>query len=325
MKENTRKCLEHAEKLSDALNLLRDDIIAETDEARTGKIKRKNKTRKLYLAKCGAAAACLCLLATGAFLWNQSQSPDTDSDDGIIVSEDGVTIPPMKVSLSNSSENTAACMIAFFIYQGKSYVQYEQISNNTEIVGEYLGTATGLIDEWTPQEGYVELAGSIRGDFYEVKGYDPSFMLCLKDEAGTLFTYVCNTGITLKYGSELYEDRLHLVGNYSSIEYESRVSWYYGRGELRQLNDTGKVISDFLAQLNAAEFIPRSRVPLKDGQLSIFDTEIYHLYFKMNNGTTVHLRLCEDGYVLYQGLLPLCVQVPKESFDTLLELLDRLP
>ena len=85
------------------------------------------------------------------------------------------------------------------------------------------------------------------------------------------------------------------------------------------------VISDFLAQLNAAEFIPRSRVPLKDGQLSIFDKEIYHLYFKMNNGTTVHLRLCEDGYVLYQGLLPLCVQVPKESFDTLLELLDRLP
>lgn len=216
-------------------------------------------------------------------------------------------------------------MLAFFIYQGRCYAQYEWIYDNADIVGEYLGTATGLINEWTPQEGYVELAGSVRGDFYEVKGYDPSFMLCMKDEADAVSTYVCNTGITLKYGFELYEDRLHLAGNYSAIEYESRASWYYGRDEVHQLDDAGGVVADFLEQLNSAKYMPRSSVLLEDEEASVFDTEVYHLYFKMNNGTTVRLRLCENGYVFYQGILSVCVRVPEESYDALLELLSRQP
>ena len=76
----------------------------------------------------------------------------------------------MEVSLS-ANENAA--MLAFFIYQGRCYVQYEWIDHGDALVGEYLGTATGLIDEWTPQEGYVDLAGSVQGDFYAVNGYDP--------------------------------------------------------------------------------------------------------------------------------------------------------
>lgn len=323
MKGNTKQRLNQAAILSDALNMLHDNILAETDEARTRTRKntKKNKAGKLYLAKWGLGAACLCLLAAGAFLWKKPQPSVKGSEDGITVSENGVTIPPMKVSLSNTPENTNACMIAFFIYQGRCYEQKEWIYDNADIVGKYLGTATGLIDVWTPQEGYVEFAGSVRGDFYEVKGYDPSFMLCMKDEAGVVSTYVCNTGITLKYGSELYEDRLHLAGNYNAIEYESRASWYYGKKEIFQLDDAGNVIADFLEQLNTAEFIPRSSHPLEDGKSSIFDTEIYHLYFKMTDGTTVRLRLCEDGYVFYQGILSVCVRVPEESFDALLELL----
>lgn len=118
-----------------------------------------------------------------------------------------------------------------------------------------------------------------------------------------------------------FSETLHLAGNYSAVEYESRASWYYGRGEIHQMEDTDGVIADFLEQLDTAEFMFRSSVPLEDGQSSIFDTEIYHLYFKMNNGTTVRLRLCENGYVFYQGILPVCVRVPKESYDALLGLL----
>ena len=81
-----------------------------------------------------------------------------------------MTIPPLEVSLSSE---LAADMIGFFIYEGRCYVQYNHIDNGTDLIGEYLGTATGLIDEWTPKEGYVDFAGSVRGDFYSVKGYDP--------------------------------------------------------------------------------------------------------------------------------------------------------
>lgn len=316
-KKDTRQNLESASKLSNALNMLHDSIIAETDALRNPP---QAKTPAKYpLIKWGAAAACLCLLASGIMLLKQPAEPGTNDACGINVSEDGVTIPPMEVNLSKSS-NMNAEMIAFFIYHGKTYELYEHLYNNTDIVGEYLGTATGLIDEWTPQEGYVEFAGSVQGAFYAVKGYDPSFMLCMKDAPGTVTTFVCNTGITLKYGYELYEDRLRLAGNYSAIEYESRDSWYYSKGNVRRLNN-GSAIEDFIKRLNAAEFIPDSRVPLKSGQSSIADTEIYHLYFRMNNGTTVHLRLCEDGYVRYQGILPLCVRIPQESYDALLELL----
>lgn len=49
------------EKLCDAMNLLPDDIIHETETVRTGK-KRGNKT----WLKWGAAAACLCLVVAGA-------------------------------------------------------------------------------------------------------------------------------------------------------------------------------------------------------------------------------------------------------------------
>lgn len=316
-----------ASAISNALNMLHGNILAETDEIRNksryGTERKMPKIlQKPKLIKW-SAAACLCLLAAGAFLWKQPQPSGKGSEDGITVSEDGVTIPPLNISLSNTSENGSACMIPFFIYQGRCYVQCDWIYDNADIVGEYLGTATGLIDVWTPQEGYVEFAGSVRGDFYEVKGYDPSFMLCMK-KADAVSTYVCSTGITLKYGSELYEDRLHLAGNYSAIEYECRASWYYGRDEVHRLDDAGGVAADFLEQLNTAEFIPRSSHPLEGGQSSIFDTEIYHLYFKMNDGTTVHLRLCENGYVFYQGILSVCVQVPEESYDALLELLGRL-
>ena len=270
--------------------------------------------------KWGAAAACLCLVIVGAAMAHRAGilAPD-GGDGGLTVSEDGVTIAPMEVDLA---ANTTANMIGFFIYQGRCYVQYERIYDDVDIIGERLGTAAGLIDEWTPKEGYVELAGSVGGDFYAVKGYDPAFMLCMKETTGEITTYICNNGITLKYGSELYEDRLHLSGNIESVEYESRASWYYGRGERYRMDEVGGAVLDFIAGLDGAEFIPYDSVPLDKGKTYIAETELYHLHFRMRDGMTVHLRLHENGYVRFDGVLPLCAQVPEEAFNALLSLLD---
>lgn len=287
-----------------------DDNILERSEA-----VRKEKNKRL---KWGAVAACLCLVFAGAAIWKQIQ-PSYTEETGITVSENGVTIPPMNVSLS---ANGAADMIGFFIYQGRCYVQYEWIYDDVDIIGEYLGTATGLINEWTPKEGYVELAGSARGNFYAVKGYDPSFMLCMKDPTGAVSTYICNNGITLKYGSELYEDRLHLSDGFRSVQYESRDSWYHSRGERYQLHSVNEIL-DFIEGMDSAQFIPSDSVFIEDGQSSISSTELYHLYFLMEKGTTIHLRLHKNGYVRFQGLIDLCVQLPGERYNALLELLDH--
>jgi len=277
------------------------------------------KTAKSKWLKWGAIAACLCFAAIfTVILMNPKGNepidlpPTTDAD--------GVTIPQMEVTLS---DDVAADMIGFFIYQGKVYTQYEWIYDDIDIVGEYLGTATGLIDEWTPADGYVELAGSVSGDFYSVKGYDPSFMLCMNDPSGAICTYVCSRGITVKYGSELYDERLHLRGNFSAVEYETRESWNRSKGELYSIDKESAVIEDFISELYSEEFILWSTVPEKEGhtQSSIYDTETYHVYFRMHNGTTVHLRLYENGYVRFQGLSAVCVQVSADTYNSLIELL----
>lgn len=301
-------------RIAKAMEYIDDDLVS-------GAVNTTTSKRNPAWAKWGAVAACLCLVIIGTIIWKHA-SPSNSTQNGITISENGVTIPQMDVSLS-ANASAEADMIGFFIYQGRCYVQYEWIYDETDIVGEYLGTATGLIDEWTSKEGYVELAGSVKGDFYAVNGYDPSFMLCMKDAAGAVSTYICNTGITLKYGSELYEERLHLSDNFETVQYESRVSWYYSKNERYQINSINDIMLDFIKKMNSAEFVPCDSVPLDEGQTTITDTELYHLYFQMKNGTTIHLRLHENGYVRFQGISSLCVQVSEECYNALLELLDN--
>ena len=310
------------DSILDSMGRIDDDLIEEVDALR--QLRRKSRARS---RRIGWAAACLCLIAGGVFLWTRhvnnggviSCGIGEAGNSGIVVSEDGVTIPKTNVSLS---ANEAADMIAFFIYQGNCYVQYEWI-DDADFVGEYLGTATGLIDEWTPKDGYTELAGSVRGPFYAVKGIDPGFMLCKKDETGAVSTYICDNGITLRTGSDLYEDRLHLSEQIAAVEAETRDSWYNSRNEVFRLDAGDEAVKAFITELDRAEFIPWEDVPAKEGLTSalIYDTETYHLYFRLENGMTVHLRLYENGYVRFQGLLSVCVQLPEESFGALTDLL----
>ncbi len=277
---------------------------------------QKEKTKKTVWLKWSAVAACLCLLMAGILIWRQVTAPQTYSG-GIIYDENGVTIPKMDVSLSS---NQSMDVIGFFIYNGKSYVAGGCFYGNNDIVGEKLGTATGLIDEWTPKDGYVDFAGSVYGDIYTLKGYDPSFMLCIPFSDG-FNLYICNTDITLKYGSELYEDRLHLSDNYISLTYETRDSWYYSKDERYEIDDCKQpAVTDFIKALNEAEFMPFEAVTETTDSADYYK-EIYHVYFNMSDGTEIHLRIHGNGYVQYRGFLSICVKIPPESFDAFISLL----
>ncbi len=283
-----------------------DDDILEKSEAAAGMPKVKSK--RLIFA---AIAACLCLAIFNIWELRAEGMPVTDY-------EDGVTIPQMNASLS---VNGLTDMIGFFLYQGRHYVQYDWINeedDDVDLIGEYLGTATGSIDEWTLADGYVEFAGSVRGDFYAVKGYDPAFILCMKQSADVVSLYICNNGITLKYGSELFEDRFHLSGNLKSVQYESHDSWFNEREERYQMNSVNQIILDFIKSMDSAQFIPYEAVPSDEDRIE----ELYHLFFQMENGMTVHLRLYENGYIRCQGMWSLYIQVPEKIYNKLLNLLD---
>lgn len=300
------------QKISNAITNIQEKYILEAT------VQKKRIIHNIWF-RIGSVAACL-LLVIGVILWKkQADMPTPNINNEIAVNENGVTIPKFQISISQSSE---ADMIGFFIYQGRIYVQDEWLSNTDNLVGEYLGTASNTINEWTSQNDYVELSGSVSGDFYAVKGYEPSFMLCMKHEDGTIATYVNNNGITLKYGYELFRDKLHIAENLSEIEYQTRHDWYYGTEVIQKLEYELSTIEPFLNALNSAEFMRLDDIPLAENATSVYDEkEIYHLFMKMENGMVVHLRLFEGGYVNFDGIDGICVKMNSEDFEQFIELL----
>lgn len=315
------------EKLHDALNLLDDDMIEQVDELRIKSKKKERKENRRFWLKTGIQAACLCVVVLGILsLGKFADSTDDKSSDGNndeISAEQvenagsqgvGVTIPKLKVE---GTENVFAevDMIAFFIYQGRSYVQYEWIDDGESLVGEYLGTATGTIDEWTKEDDYVELSGSIGGDFYSVNGYDTAFMLCMKMENGNISTYINDNGITLTKGSELFDKRLQLAGNYETVLYQTRENWYYDLGEKNEIKDEQLAVTErFIQALNDAIFVEGT-------ELSVEEDEIYHMFFEMKNGMTVHLRLYKGGYVRFQGVWGAAAKMDENIFNEMIDVM----
>lgn len=297
------------------------DIDARFIEEAQTKLHRK-KSRPFV--RWGALAACLCLVVGGALLWNGLRNRPAVENGPAAIPGEGILIPSRELDVPTEGE--AMSMIAFFIYQGHWYDYYELVDMDESLVGEYLGTVTGTIDEWTDRDDYVELSGSVQGDFYSVNGYDPAFMLCMK-RGEEIELYICNNGITLRDSSDLYEDRLHLAEKYRSVTYESQDSWYNSKGKLRPLDTAvNQALTDFINALNVAELIPRQEVPYdrdKDAEaVSVFDSCLYHLYFTMEDGVTVHLRLIEGGYVFFQGMMDVAAQIPAEAFEPLIQQLD---
>lgn len=267
--------------------------------------------QRMPLRRALAAAACLVLLLLGVFAL--SRPADTVGASGITVSAEGVAIPQMRVGLS--SHGATADMLAFFIYGGRSYVAYDTAP--AALKGSYLGTASGSIDEWTSSTDYVELSGSIGGDFFAVAGYDPAFLLCMDQGGNQVMLYINDNGITLKDGADLFAQRLHLAGNYTAVTAQTRDDWYYSRGVFTDLTAYTGVLDTFVDALNNGAFVPIADI-LPDGVTSVYDSlETHHLFFDMADGTTIHLRLFRGGYVQFAGIGGVCVQMDVQAFDSL--------
>ena len=295
------------------------------DETQTAE--RSGKMVKTVAAIAGLAAAGI-LIAAGVRYFGRGAGGELRADtkgsaaaqaaENQTEAQRGVVIPPREVSLARSE----ADMIAFFIYEGRCYVQMSHVWPDPGLPDRHLGTITGAIDEWTPKDGYVDFAGSVTGEFYSVKGYDPEFLLCQKYSDGTVMLYVCNSGITLKKGADLYTDRLHLKGRFREVQGESRSSWFNSKNERFRADPEDEAVTRFIEALNEGTFISGEEVPSKDEWHMIFDErEKEHLYFEMEDGTEVQLRLLEGGYVFYQGILDACVQVPEDVMEDVIRLI----
>ena len=75
--------------------------------------------------------------------------------------------------------------------------------------------------------------------------------------------------------------------------------------------------------MDTAEFIPTNQISLVDGVSSVYEMEIYHLYFQLKDGLTVHLRLYQNGYVRFDGIMDVAVKIPETEWMALLYILEN--
>lgn len=235
----------------------------------------------------------------------------------------GVTIPKMEVSLKKNDE-LAGDMIGFFIHEGRCYVQYEYVRSGADFVGNYVRTINGLIDEWTPEEGYVDGAGSLTGNVYEVKGVNPEFMLCMIWDDGVVETYINNNGITLRKGSDLVDDRLHLKDNVKNISFQTDEEWNETLDDPKLLSEEYDALFekflDSFAENDFAYVEGKSYYPF-GGDLD--NSHIYHLYFTTENGLVVRFSLMGDGYVCFPWINGVCVQIDQDIYDEVVDVLKQ--
>lgn len=315
-------------------NEVAENVFNRRDEYNALKIQQRKK-----VIKTGALTACFCVLIllgvwtfgdrdTGIIPGNGSSETDitdtapdeTDIPDTIpdkagtdiavteIASENISSVKIPAIELPEAGSNVMMDMIGLVVYNGRIYTQAEFLpcdnSQKQLYIGEYLGTASGTIDEWSEQSEYEkELASNIKGDVYSVNGYDKDFRICIPemyDDNERIAFFENLNGIELSTGKDLFEERLKLKDNYSDVVYQLHNDWDYGIQEYRHFTDiSDDDISDFISSLYESPFMDLAgTLPDIYGQ----NLTQAHIYFKMNDGTTVGIRLFENGYVTYQYL-----------------------
>lgn len=237
----------------------------------------------------------------------------------------GVTIPEMEVNLQKSNDGVEMDMNGLFIHDGRCYVQYRNCEREeADFVGDYVGKVNGLIDEWTEEDGYVNGAGTFEGNIYEVEGVSPEFMLCTIWGDGSVETFIQNNGITLYKGSDLVDDRLHLRENVKTVSFQTDEEWNETMDEPKILSgEYDALFAQFLDSFAENEFAyveGKSYYPF-GGDLD--NSDIYHLYFTIENGITVRFALLGDGYVSFPWINGVCVQIDQAVYDEVVDVLNK--
>lgn len=237
----------------------------------------------------------------------------------------GVTIPKMEVNLKKAeSGEVQADMLGFFILNGRSYIQYEFQNDYTQsgadFVGEYVGHITGMIDEWTKEEGYVDGAGTYPGDVYEVKGISPEFMLCMVWDDGTVETFINHNDITLYKGSDLIDEWLDLRGNFDAISSEAIMHNQFVHEELSLSEEEMDVFADFLDAFAEGEFVYVEE-KMEHPYGGDMDTpDMMDFYFVKENGVRLRFRTLGDGYVSFPWI-DACVKIDQGIYDAVVDIL----
>lgn len=289
------------------------DEMANNVLRRIDEYKIVQKRKKRILKQTALTFGCLCLaVLVGIGVWQNNIPPA--EDDNQPTEGNSVFIPALE--LPEPQEGVAYDMIGLVVYKGNIYTQagfYDNSYEIRELVGDYLGYATGKINEWSTQDDYAEeFASTYIGKVYSVKGYSTDFRICIVFDEYIVFLENLN-GIRLNTGKDLFGDRLKIKNRITSVRYQTHYDWDYAKNLLHECTVEQEEINAFIDDLFSGEF---EYVYEKNSNFYNDTQEQAHLYLDLDDGTTVELRLFEGGYVGYQNLGWYFVKMPGSAFDT---------
>ena len=340
-----------SEIMQDALSFLDDEMIKEVEDLREKQEleKNQNKRQPRFWRRWTGLAASICVLIIAGGVWygiendgfkehmNSGMQESLPTDENTNVENDSledvidkesmtdkdesmnggpdsspVTLPAYQVNLGKQGYSESD-MALFFIYEGRCYVQTCDYMTK-DVIGEYVCTTTGLIDEWTKEDGYVELAGSFEADIYMVAGVDPKFMLCTVYDDGVVETFTHNNNITLSCGDDILEWLGFEVG-------QEKYEVFCSKGnscDIAVSEESQKILDKFLDNFAISKAILR-----KDISVTTNAEDIYHLTIVTEEGVPLHFVLLNDGYVSYYGLQEVCVKIDQRVYKVLLDVLEE--
>ncbi|MBP1755470.1 MAG: hypothetical protein H6Q59_1868 [Firmicutes bacterium] len=303
------------EKYTSALDQLKisENFNEETARKMKAVISEKKGITRYAMRTAIALASAAVIITAGAYAVSLS---------GITAQKPGITIAEVKLPETNGNVN--ARMRPLFVYQNRIYIRY-----STEIAspdgytvseedmqnlrGDYLGTTTGGIDEWSGDKDYINDFSSNIGEaeVYTVKGYDSKYRLMVYTPYEGGFgceIYDSFGGLSMNSGDD-YFDLLKLKGNVVSYQWESFDSWNNG-GMQKVEQQADDALNKFVKALYSSTPVERSVDTLIDETNA--DGQKF-LYLRTKDNLITPMRLLKDGYVYVDEIG--FFQVDKADFD----------
>ncbi|MDF2908045.1 MAG: hypothetical protein K0R34_3366 [Herbinix sp.] len=273
----------------------------------------KKETTKYIMRTAFALASAAVIITAGVYMVNQS---------GTWNSAPSITIAEMELPTANGE--VAARMRPLFVYQNKIYIRYSTAiatadgytvreEDMLKLRGDYLGTTTGGIDEWSGDDAYIADFASNIGDaeVYTVKGYDSKYRLMVYTPYEGGFgceIYDSFGGLIMNSGDD-YFSLLNLKGSVISYQWETMDSWNNGGTQkTEQQADDG--VNKFIKALYESTPVERSIDTLIDEASA--DSQKF-LYLKTEDNLITSIRLLQDGYVYVDEIG--FFQVDQADFD----------
>lgn len=168
----------------------------------------------------------------------------------------------------------------------------------------------------------IEGRGYASGDFYEVRGYDPAFMLCTvnRQYPDELDVYVCDNGYSVTYGRDVLEERFLVSAQLRSVVYEDADSIFHAYGKRFSLQPEEPAVKSFIEALDSGVWC----VPYEtEEELSALCDSDPRTFWLDLGDFTLCVQICSSKYARIASMFgAYFIEVDEQKLAPIISLMD---